>query len=50
MIKKKVYGLTVIDLTAETGDDIQKAIAASLQDQPGILGGQVTKEEQDISR
>ncbi|KAK6173821.1 hypothetical protein SNE40_017212 [Patella caerulea] len=42
----------VIDLTSEPADseDIQKAIAASLHETPGILGGQVTKEEQDISR
>jgi len=51
----------VIDLTndgSET-DDIQKAIAASLADSgmpytqessSGILGGQVSREEQDISR
>ncbi|XP_041372903.1 ubiquitin carboxyl-terminal hydrolase 25-like isoform X2 [Gigantopelta aegis] len=40
------------DLTSEVseGDELQKAIAASLQDTPGILGGQVTREEQDISR
>ena len=47
----------VIDLTSDNNetDDIQKAIAASLQDTqtqdtPGILGGQVSREEQDISR
>ncbi|PVD27319.1 hypothetical protein C0Q70_12475 [Pomacea canaliculata] len=42
----------VIDLTQETGErnDIDKAINASLQDSQGILGGQVTREEQDISR
>lgn len=42
----------VIDLTTETndGDELQKAIAASLQDTQGILGGQVSREEQDISR
>ncbi|XP_071095553.1 ubiquitin carboxyl-terminal hydrolase 25-like [Haliotis cracherodii] len=43
----------VIDLTNEPTtdrDELQKAIAASLQDSQGILGGQVTKEEQDISR
>ncbi|XP_052060028.1 ubiquitin carboxyl-terminal hydrolase 25-like isoform X2 [Mytilus californianus] len=42
----------VIDLTTETNesDELQKAIAASLQDTQGILGGQVSKEEQDISR
>lgn len=49
----------VIDLTNVSdnneSDDIQKAIAASLQesqtqDTPGILGGQVSREEQDISR
>lgn len=35
------------------GDDIQKAIAASLQAPepvPSMLGGQVTREDQDISR
>ncbi|KAJ8316492.1 hypothetical protein KUTeg_006506 [Tegillarca granosa] len=42
----------VIDLTSETADtdDLQKAIVASLQDSQGILGGQVSREEQDISR
>ncbi|XP_048772789.2 ubiquitin carboxyl-terminal hydrolase 25-like isoform X2 [Ostrea edulis] len=42
----------VIDLTNDTGDqdDIQKAIAASLQESQGILGGQISREEQDISR
>ena len=42
----------VIDLTNETPDqeDLQKAIAASLQESQGILGGQVTREEQEISR
>ncbi|KAH3703156.1 hypothetical protein DPMN_078186, partial [Dreissena polymorpha] len=53
----------VIDLTSVSdtneSDDIQKAIAASLQDSSGpyvqessagILGGQVSREEQDISR
>ena len=29
---------------------MQKAIAASLQDQPGILGGQISREDQEISR
>ena len=52
--------LTVIDLTSDSNEseDIQKAIAASLQDSvggsvqetSGILGGQVSREEQDISR
>ncbi len=43
----------MIDLTHESGngDDLQKAIAASLQEtQTGILGGQVSREEQEISR
>ncbi|WAR05273.1 UBP25-like protein [Mya arenaria] len=53
----------VIDLTnvsdTNESEDIQKAIAASLVDSggpyvqetsPGILGGQVSREEQDISR
>ena len=45
----------VIDLTkdSETSEkELQAAIAESLRDQPGnnILGGQVSKEEQDISR
>lgn len=52
----------VIDLTNEKqhqqqaaadsyeSEDIRKAIAASLQDSTGMLGGQVTREEQDISR
>ncbi|GAB1601843.1 ubiquitin carboxyl-terminal hydrolase 25-like isoform X3 [Argonauta hians] len=31
-------------------EEIRKAIAASLQDSTGMLGGQVTREEQDISR
>lgn len=42
-------------MTSDTGDqdDIQKAIAASLQETQagvGILGGQISREEQDISR
>ncbi|XP_070201808.1 ubiquitin carboxyl-terminal hydrolase 25-like isoform X2 [Littorina saxatilis] len=43
---------TVIDLTNESGEqqEINRAINASLQDAQGILGGQVTREEQDISR
>ncbi|XP_060064125.1 ubiquitin carboxyl-terminal hydrolase 25-like isoform X1 [Ylistrum balloti] len=42
----------VIDLTNESasGSDLHKAIVASLQDTQGILGGQVSREEQDISR
>ncbi|KAL8592865.1 hypothetical protein ACOMHN_050693 [Nucella lapillus] len=42
----------VIDLTQEAGEqqELSKAISASLQDAQGILGGQVTREEQDISR
>ncbi|ESP02356.1 hypothetical protein LOTGIDRAFT_138555 [Lottia gigantea] len=46
-------GSGVIDLTKDTtgdNEDLQKAIAASLHETPGILGGQVTREEQDISR
>ena len=51
---KGVIDLTNVSDNNET-DDIQKAIAASLQDSqtqetPGILGGQVSREEQDISR
>ena len=44
--------VAVIDLTQETGEqqELNKAITASLQDAQGILGGQVTREEQDISR
>lgn len=46
--------LGVIDLTNEGGsenDDLQKAIVASLQDStPAILGGQISREEQEISR
>ena len=51
-----MYGVsgcwTVIDLTQDNGEqqDLHKAITASLQDNQGILGGQVTREEQDISR
>ncbi|KAL5020489.1 hypothetical protein ScPMuIL_003381 [Solemya velum] len=50
--KLSVLSAGVIDLTSEQtdGDELQKAIAASLQDTQGILGGQVTREEQDISR
>jgi hypothetical protein len=53
-----VIDLTNVSDTNET-EDIQKAIAASLADStgpyqqettPGILGGQVSREEQDISR
>lgn len=41
----------MIDLTTEPAeDDLQLAIAASLMDTQGILGGQISKEEQDISR
>eukprot|EP00105_Crassostrea_gigas_P025080 XP_011445541.1 PREDICTED: ubiquitin carboxyl-terminal hydrolase 28 isoform X2 [Crassostrea gigas] len=42
----------VIDLTSDNSDqdDIQKAIAASLQETQGILAGQLSREEQDISR
>nr|KAG5693883.1 hypothetical protein BaRGS_014324 [Batillaria attramentaria] len=41
----------VIDLTQDGEQtEINKAISASLQDTQGILGGQVTREEQDISR
>ncbi|XP_060606491.1 ubiquitin carboxyl-terminal hydrolase 25-like isoform X2 [Ruditapes philippinarum] len=55
---KGVIDLTNVSDTNET-EDIQKAIAASLADStgpyqqettPGILGGQVSREEQDISR
>ncbi|XP_045207916.2 ubiquitin carboxyl-terminal hydrolase 25-like [Mercenaria mercenaria] len=56
--KGGVIDLTNVSDTNET-EDIQKAIAASLADSggpyqqetaPGILGGQVSREEQDISR
>ena len=49
---RNVQLLGVIDLTSEvdTTDEMQKAIAASLQDQPGILGGQISREDQEISR
>ena len=49
---RNVQLLGVIDLTREvdTTDEMQKAIAASLQDQPGILGGQISREDQEISR
>ena len=48
----------MIDLTNEVGsagvsleqDAVQKAIAESLRDTPGILGGQISREEQEISR
>lgn len=43
----------VIDLTndgAEKEDDLQKAIALSLKEQQKVLGGQVSIEDQDISR
>ena len=51
----------MIDLTSEKAepagaadqDNLSKALAASLSEaasQPGILGGQVTREEQEISR
>lgn len=59
----QVFNSLVIDLTNEKqqhqqqaaadsyeSEDIRKAIAASLQDSTGMLGGQVTREEQDISR
>ncbi len=47
-----VLFLGVIDLTSEAtdNDEIQRAIAASLRDNQGILGGQITREEQEISR
>ena len=50
--KKITCFVGVIDLTSEvdTTDEMQKAIAASLQDQPGILGGQISREDQEISR
>jgi hypothetical protein len=43
---------SVIDLTNDSGDseELQRAIAASLQDSQGILGGQISREDQDISR
>lgn len=43
----------VIDLTndsAEKEDDLKKAIALSLKEHEKVLGGQVTMEDQDISR
>ena len=42
----------MIDLTSEACDSeqLQKAIAESLKDTPAILGGQLTREEQEISR
>ena len=43
----------VIDLTQGEGgekEQLRKAIAESLRDAPGILGGQITREEQEISR
>ena len=50
-------GPGIIDLTSENPEaDLQKAIAASLCETnstgvaTGILGGQVSREEQDISR
>ncbi|KAK3612082.1 hypothetical protein CHS0354_031152 [Potamilus streckersoni] len=50
-VDKNKMAKGAIDLTNDSeNDDIQKAIAASLQDTQGILGGQISKEEQDISR
>ena len=41
----------VIDLTHDKeNEEIQRAIAESLRDNQGILGGQVSREDQDISR
>jgi hypothetical protein len=45
-----VYVCSVVNCQSPDGDELQKAIAASLQDTQGILGGQVSREEQDISR
>lgn len=43
-------GMT-IDLTTGTeNDDIQRAVAESLKNQQGILGGQVTREDEEISK
>lgn len=47
--------LGVIDLTKDggDGDEMQRAIEESLKDMAasqGILGGQVSREEQEISR
>lgn len=52
LILESCSSVAVIDLTQETGEqqELNKAITASLQDAQGILGGQVTREEQDISR
>ena len=50
------YALAVVDLTNEAAasekEQLQAAIEQSLRDnQPGnILGGQISREEQDISR
>ena len=40
----------MIDLTTGAENDIQRALAESLKDTPGILGGQVTREDEEISK
>ncbi|XP_023931721.1 ubiquitin carboxyl-terminal hydrolase 25 [Lingula anatina] len=47
--RKSKSDSALVDLTNDE-DQLQKAIAASLQDNQGILGGQISREEQDISR
>jgi len=38
-----------IDLTA-VDSDIERAVAESLKESQGILGGQVTREDEEISK
>lgn len=39
-----------IDLTAIGDSDIERAVAESLKESQGILGGQVTREDEEISK
>lgn len=40
-----------IDLTiSNENEDIQRAVEESLKNQQGILGGQVTREDEEISK
>lgn len=43
-------GMTIDLTTGIENDDIQRAVAESLKNQQGILGGQVTREDEEISK
>lgn len=50
LIERSDAGMTIDLTTSNENDDIQRAVEESLKNQQGILGGQVTREDEEISK